>query len=93
MLPGEASSEETYKNSGSHGCINVSLSAVEELYGMIEKDTPVVAYYREKVELASVSADISNAYSYVEPVEEEPETTPAADAGTATDGAEGGVAQ
>ena len=82
-----------YKNSGSHGCINVSLSAVEELYGMIEKDTPVVAYYREKVELASVSADISNAYSYVEPVEEEPETTPAADAGTATDGAEGGVAQ
>ncbi len=79
-----------YKNSGSHGCINVSLSAVEELYGMIEKDTPVVAYYREKVELTSVSADISNAYSYVEPVEEEPQTTPAADAattdaGTATD--------
>lgn len=74
-----------YKNSGSHGCINVSLSAVEELYGMIEKDTPVVAYYREKVELASVSADISNAYSYVEPVEEEPETTPAADAGTGVD--------
>ena len=52
---------------------------------MIEKDTPVVAYYREKVELASVSADISNAYSYVEPVEEEPETTPAADAGTGVD--------
>lgn len=63
-----------YKTSGSHGCINVPLSAVEELYGMIEKDTPVVAYYRDKVELSSVSADVSNAYSYVEPVEEEPPT-------------------
>lgn len=73
----------TYKTSGSHGCVNVPLSAVEELYGMIEKDTPVIAYYREEVQLSSVSADVSNAYSYVEPVEEEPSLTPGDTAGDA----------
>ncbi len=30
---------------GSHGCINMPLSAIEQLYGMIEKGTAVVIHY------------------------------------------------
>ena len=54
-----------YKNSGSHGCINVPAEIAEELYSLIEVGTPVVAYYREEVKLTSESSKISNAYSYV----------------------------
>ena len=54
-----------YKTSGSHGCVNVPKKFVAELYKIIEKDTPVVAYYREKVTLTTENARISNAYSYV----------------------------
>ncbi len=56
---------EIYKSSGSHGCINVPASVAKELYSLIEVGTPVVAYYREKVQLTSESSGISNAYSYV----------------------------
>ncbi|MCC8168345.1 MAG: L,D-transpeptidase/peptidoglycan binding protein, partial [Clostridiales bacterium] len=62
---------EIYKSSGSHGCINVPASIAKELYGMIEVGTPVVAYYREAVELTSESSKISNAYSYVSTEDEE----------------------
>jgi hypothetical protein len=75
-----------YKTSGSHGCVNVPRASVEKLYGMIENNTPVVAYYREKVELTSTSAQVSNAYSYVDSAEltpttpaEQPAETPAAE--------------
>ena len=61
---------EIYKTSGSHGCINVLPEAAETLYGMIQKDTPVVAYYREPVELTAENAKISNAFSYVDPDKE-----------------------
>ncbi len=54
-----------YRKSGSHGCINVPAEVAEELYGLIEVGTPVVAYYREEVKLTSESSKISNAYSYV----------------------------
>lgn len=64
---------EIYKNSGSHGCINVPLKAAEALYELIEKDTPVIAYYREPVVLTAENTKISNAFSYVKP--EEPEGT------------------
>lgn len=53
-----------YKTSGSHGCINVSEEAAAKLYSMIEKDTPVIAYYREEVQLTAENTKISNAYSY-----------------------------
>lgn len=55
---------EIYKTSGSHGCINVPKSAAEELYGIVEKGTPVIAYYRDAVTLTAENARISNAYSY-----------------------------
>ena len=55
-----------YKSSGSHGCINAPLEVVEKMFGKVEVGTPVVAYYREKVELTAENAKISNAFSYVE---------------------------
>ena len=55
-----------YKNSGSHGCVNIPPKKAEELYEKIENGTPVIAYYREKVELTNNAAKMSNAYSYVD---------------------------
>lgn len=55
----------TYRTAGSHGCVNVSPEAAAKLYGMLETDTPVVAYYREKMELKAENCRIANAYSYV----------------------------
>lgn len=57
---------EIYKRSGSHGCINVPGDIAKKLYKALDIGTPVVAYYRKKVKLTSNSAQISNAYSYVE---------------------------
>lgn len=62
--------EEIYKTSGSHGCINVPPNMAKKLYEQVENGTPVVAYYREKVELTNTAAKISNAYSYVSKDEE-----------------------
>lgn len=64
-----------YKTSGSHGCVNVPEEAAETIYNTIAKGTPVVAYYRDVVELTAENAKISNAYSYVEP-ETENEAVP-----------------
>ena len=58
---------EYYKTRGSHGCVNVPLAFAASLYEMIEKDTPVIAYYREPIELSTENCKISNAYSYVYP--------------------------
>lgn len=57
---------DVYTYNGSHGCINMPLDTVSQLYEMVDVDTPVVAYYRESVKLTSESAKISNAYSYYE---------------------------
>ncbi len=59
-----------YKTQGSHGCVNVPREAALELYGMIQKETPVIAYYREPTELTTENCKISNAYSYVDPEKE-----------------------
>ncbi len=56
-----------YMTGGSHGCVNVPPDTAKTIFENIDKGTPVVAYYREPVELKSESARISNAYSYVEP--------------------------
>ncbi len=59
-----------YKTGGSHGCVNMPGTAAKELYSKIKVDTPVVAYYREKVELTAENCRIANAYSYVKTAEE-----------------------
>ncbi len=61
-----------YKTSGSHGCINVPQEVAAALYEQVAKDTPVVAYYREPVVLTAENTKIANAYSYVDPEEDEP---------------------
>lgn len=62
--------EEIYKTNGSHGCINVPEDIAEKLFETVETGTPVIAYYREPVELTAENARISNAYSYVDPKKE-----------------------
>lgn len=57
--------QDIYKTSGSHGCINMPREKAEELYQILQVGTPVIAYYREPVELTAENAKISNAYSYV----------------------------
>lgn len=57
--------EQIYLTAGSHGCINVPPAIAEKLYEVLSIDTPVVAYYREKVYLTAENARISNAYSYI----------------------------
>lgn len=57
--------EQIYLSSGSHGCINVPRDVAETIYESIRIDTPVIAYYREKVYLTAENARISNAYSYI----------------------------
>lgn len=58
---------EIYKSSGSHGCINAPLEVAQKIYETIKVGTPVIAFYREKVELSAENAKISNAFSYVDP--------------------------
>ena len=41
------------------------VQSIKELYEMLEVDTPVIAYYREHIELTAENCRISNAYSYV----------------------------
>ena len=57
--------EQIYLTAGSHGCINVPPKVAKKLYEVLSVDTPVVAYYREKVYLTAENARISNAYSYI----------------------------
>lgn len=62
-----------YKSNGSHGCINAPLEIATILFEKVKVGTPVIAYYREKVELSAENAKISNAFSYVEPEKKEGE--------------------
>lgn len=61
---------EIYKTSGSHGCINLPFEVAQTLFENAKVGTPVIAYYREPVELTAENCKISNAYSYKEPEEE-----------------------
>lgn len=44
-----------YKYSGSHGCINLPFYVAENIYGYIEKGTPVICYYLPGTESKSVT--------------------------------------
>lgn len=57
----------TYINDGSHGCINMPLDSVKELFSKVSNGTPIVAYYRQPVEVYLHEY----AYSYVKPAEPE----------------------
>ena len=34
-----------YRTNGSHGCINLPYSAAQEIYELVEKNTPVICYH------------------------------------------------
>lgn len=82
-----------YKTKGSHGCINLPHDVAETLYNEVEVGTPVVAFYREDIQLTSDNARITNAYSYIDPATlippeaEEPKVEGADKSGTAEDAA------
>lgn len=58
---------EIYKRSGSHGCINAPEEAARIIIDTVDIGTPVIAYYREPVQLTAENTRISNAFSYVDP--------------------------
>jgi hypothetical protein len=70
---------EIYRTKGSHGCINMPHDMAEELYNELEVGTPVVAFYREEIQLTSENAQITNAFSYVDPATLVEEEAPAED--------------
>jgi len=82
-----------YKTKGSHGCINLPHDVAETLYNEVEVGTPVIAFYREDIQLTSDNARITNAYSYVDPATlippepEEPEEEGTDKSGTSEDAA------
>lgn len=39
-----------YKNGGSHGCVNLPLSAAEEIYGIVDAGWPVIVFYTGNTE-------------------------------------------
>ncbi len=78
-----------YKSSGSHGCINAPLEVAQTIFERIKVGTPVIAFYREEVELTAENAKISNAFSYVDPekkAEQEAEGQPETEDQAGTEG-------
>lgn len=46
-----------YKNSGSHGCVNLPLDAAKKIYNNIDVGTPVIVYYSEDYSVKDDSAE------------------------------------
>ncbi|MDE6635774.1 MAG: L,D-transpeptidase, partial [Lachnospiraceae bacterium] len=44
-----------YKGGGSHGCINLPFYVAENIYGIVEKGTPVICYYLDGTESTSIT--------------------------------------
>lgn len=66
-----------YITNGSHGCINLPYAAAKEIYGYVEKGTPVICYYlpgTEYVPEAALPIDPDNPESEVP--QEEPQQEP-----------------
>lgn len=74
-----------YMTNGSHGCINLPYSAAKEIYGYVEKGTPVICYYlpgTESVPEVTLPEDPGNPEGEIAPAPEPmpqeaiPETPP-----------------
>lgn len=59
-----------YLTNGSHGCVNLPYSVAQEIYGYVEKNTPVICYYLPGTEAEPLD---------VIPMELEPGLEPAGD--------------
>lgn len=57
-----------YKTNGSHGCINLPYSVAEEIYGYVEKGTPVICYYLPGTEPVEKRKEVSSEAESQEPV-------------------------
>lgn len=68
-----------YKTSGSHGCINLPYSVAQELYGYVEKGTPVICYYLPGTEPVSKEQEKEEPEQTEEVQTEEGQTAEAAD--------------
>lgn len=73
-----------YRTNGSHGCINLPYQAAQEIYGYIEKGTPVICYHlpgtepaEKKPETPALPTPENEAVSPAAPL---PETPPVAEA-------------
>ena len=69
-----------YKNSGSHGCVNLPLSAAEEIYNIVEAGWPVIVFYTGDTEeqnyvISNPQVNVINLISEIETVtlESEPQ--------------------
>ncbi len=54
-----------YKNGGSHGCVNLPLSAAEKIYGIVEAGWPVLVFYtgdeeEENFKISNPQIDVIN---------------------------------
>ncbi|MCI8376065.1 MAG: L,D-transpeptidase family protein [Lachnospiraceae bacterium] len=68
-----------YLTNGSHGCINLPYSVAKEIYGYVEKGTPVICYYlpgTEYVPEAEIPLDPSQQEAELPPEEAVPEPVP-----------------
>lgn len=68
-----------YLTNGSHGCINLPYSAAKEIYGYVEKGTPVICYYlpgTEYVPEAEIPIDPNQQEAEIPPEESVPEEIP-----------------
>ena len=74
-----------YMTNGSHGCINLPYSAAKEIYGYVEKGTPIICYYlpgTESVPEVTLPEDPGNPEGEIAPTPEPapqeaiPETPP-----------------
>lgn len=67
-----------YMTNGSHGCINLPYAVAQEIYGYVEKGTPVICYHLPGTEPEPLPEV---------PAEAEPEIIPESGAGTTESGA------
>lgn len=66
-----------YMTNGSHGCVNLPYAVAQEIYGMVEKNTPVICYYLPGTEPEPLEVIPMELEPSLEPPAGTPEGTPA----------------